>query len=129
MALAIAFVIVISLMKVLFLPPSTRFHLDFRPTVPDGKPPLALILDTASFVGGVSVPIGLICLGSECPRAPARRLAGGGLPARCHLRTGPGNLGYLSPPRIAHAALELFVKYYLHCNYRTIRQRIHDVEE
>jgi len=36
----------------------------FQPVAPDGQPPLAFVLDTASFVGVASVPIGLICLGS-----------------------------------------------------------------
>ena len=36
----------------------------FQPVAPDGQPPLAFVLDAASFVGAASVPIGLICLGS-----------------------------------------------------------------
>jgi auxin efflux carrier family protein len=35
---------------------------------PDGQPPLAFIMDTATFVGGASVPIGLTCLGSALAR-------------------------------------------------------------
>ncbi|GLB38694.1 putative auxin efflux carrier [Lyophyllum shimeji] len=38
------------------------------PAAPDGHPPLAVILDTASFIGGASVPLGLICLGSALAR-------------------------------------------------------------
>ncbi|KAI5114880.1 hypothetical protein M0805_005575, partial [Coniferiporia weirii] len=35
---------------------------------PDGQPPLAFILDTATFIGAASVPLGLICLGSALAR-------------------------------------------------------------
>ncbi|KAF7796059.1 hypothetical protein EIP86_007230 [Pleurotus ostreatoroseus] len=38
------------------------------PNAPDGQPPLAFIMDTASFVGAGSVPLGLICLGSALAR-------------------------------------------------------------
>ena len=51
-------------LKALFLPPSGNFQPRFRPVAPDGQPPLAFVLDTASFVGAASVPIGLISLGS-----------------------------------------------------------------
>ena len=51
-------------LKALFLPPSGSFQPRVRPAAPDGQPPLAFVLDTASFVGAASVPIGLICLGS-----------------------------------------------------------------
>jgi hypothetical protein len=51
-------------LKVLFLPPSGTFHPRFWPVTPDGQPPLAFVLDTASFVGVESALIGLICLGS-----------------------------------------------------------------
>jgi predicted permease len=51
-------------LKALFLPPSSGFKPRFRPVAPDGQPPLAFVLDTATFVGAASVPIGLICLGS-----------------------------------------------------------------
>ncbi|KAG8947136.1 Protein M3 [Tulasnella sp. 424] len=37
-------------------------------SAPDGLPPLAFILDTASFIGAASVPLGLICLGSALAR-------------------------------------------------------------
>jgi len=36
----------------------------FQPVAPDGQPPLAFVLNTASFVVVASVPIGVICLGS-----------------------------------------------------------------
>lgn len=38
------------------------------PHAPDGQPPLAFILDAATFLGGASVPLGLICLGSALAR-------------------------------------------------------------
>ncbi|THH16078.1 hypothetical protein EW146_g4493 [Bondarzewia mesenterica] len=38
------------------------------PNAPDGQPPLAFIMDTASFVAGASVPLGLVCLGSALAR-------------------------------------------------------------
>ncbi|KAF8899898.1 membrane transport protein-domain-containing protein [Gymnopilus junonius] len=38
------------------------------PSAPDGQPPLAFILDSTSFVGAASVPLGLICLGSSLAR-------------------------------------------------------------
>ena len=65
--IVIVFAIVIALidpLKALFLPPSSSFNPRFRPVGPDGRPPLAFVLDTASFVGASCVPIGLICLGS-----------------------------------------------------------------
>ena len=65
--IVIVFAIVIALvdpLKALFLPPSSSFQPRFRPVAPDGQPPLAFVLDTATFVGAASVPIGLICLGS-----------------------------------------------------------------
>ncbi|GAA6025091.1 hypothetical protein JCM8202_001658 [Rhodotorula sphaerocarpa] len=37
----------------------------FHPVAPDGKPPLAVLYDTAAFVGGASVPTGLIVLGAS----------------------------------------------------------------
>jgi auxin efflux carrier family protein len=65
--IVILFAIVIALvdpLKALFLPPSSSFQPRFRPVAPDGQPPLAFVLDTATFVGAACVPIGLICLGS-----------------------------------------------------------------
>jgi predicted permease len=37
-------------------------------TAPDGLPPLSIILETSVFVGGSSIPLGLICLGSALAR-------------------------------------------------------------
>ncbi|KAJ3994796.1 auxin efflux carrier [Lentinula boryana] len=44
---------------------TTNSHI---PDAPDGEPPLAFILDFASFMGAASVPLGLICLGSALAR-------------------------------------------------------------
>lgn len=38
------------------------------PNAPDGEPPLAFILDFATFMGAASVPLGLMCLGSALAR-------------------------------------------------------------
>ncbi|KAI0691371.1 auxin efflux carrier [Cytidiella melzeri] len=35
---------------------------------PDGKPPLAFIIDTATFIGGIAVPLALILLGASFAR-------------------------------------------------------------
>lgn len=40
----------------------------FNPTAPDNAPPLAIVLDTASFIGSASVPLGLMVLGSAIAR-------------------------------------------------------------
>jgi hypothetical protein len=55
-------------LKALFVPVSDTFTPSFHPIAPDGDPPLAFILDTATFVGNASVPIGLILLGSALAR-------------------------------------------------------------
>jgi predicted permease len=71
MPIVIVLAIVIALvnpLKALFLPPSANFQPRFRPVAPDGQPPLAFVLDTATFVGAASVPIGLVCLGSALAR-------------------------------------------------------------
>lgn len=54
------------------------------PNAPDGQPILAFILDTASFIGAASVPMGLICLGSalarlKIPRGQWHRLPTGAI--------------------------------------------------
>lgn len=43
------------------------------PNAPDGQPPLAFIMDTASFAAGASVPLGLVCLGSALARLKVPR--------------------------------------------------------
>ncbi|KAF8510813.1 auxin efflux carrier [Hysterangium stoloniferum] len=75
----IAFLIsVIPALKALFV------LLPSSPTAPDGQPPLAFILDTATFLGGASVPLGLIGLGSalariNIPRSEWRKLPFGSI--------------------------------------------------
>ncbi|KIR60535.1 membrane protein [Cryptococcus bacillisporus CA1873] len=58
---------VISPIKALFVPvdgwSGTRI-----PYAPDGKPPLSFITDTANFLGGMSIPAGLILLGASFGR-------------------------------------------------------------
>ncbi|KAJ6483564.1 auxin efflux carrier [Mycena vitilis] len=51
------------------------------PSAPDGDPPLAFIIDAASFIGAASVPVGLICLGSALARLRIPRGAWGSLPS------------------------------------------------
>ncbi|KAG6813007.1 hypothetical protein H0H92_014744 [Tricholoma furcatifolium] len=51
---------------------------------PDGLPPLNIILDTATFIGAASVPLGLVCLGAalarmEVPRNQWRTLPTGAI--------------------------------------------------
>ena len=81
--IVIVFAIVIALvnpLKALFLPSSANFQPRFRPVAPDGQPPLAFVLDTATFVGAASVPIGLVCLGSALARLRVGSDAGGAFP-------------------------------------------------
>lgn len=40
----------------------------WHPTAPDGEPPLSILLDTATFLGNASVPLGLLVLGSTLGR-------------------------------------------------------------
>ncbi|POY70960.1 hypothetical protein BMF94_6022 [Rhodotorula taiwanensis] len=40
----------------------------WHPTAPDNEPPLAILLDTATFIGNASVPLGLLVLGSTLGR-------------------------------------------------------------
>lgn len=48
---------------------STAFH----PTAPDGAPPLAIIYETAEFVGNASVPLGLTILGASMAKLEIQR--------------------------------------------------------
>ena len=50
--------------KVLFILPSLNFQPHFWPTAPGRQPLLAIIYNTATFIGGACIPLGLICLGS-----------------------------------------------------------------
>jgi hypothetical protein len=59
-------------LKALFLAPSGSFQPRFRLVTPDGRLPLAFVLDTADFIDAASVPIGLICLGSALARLCVR---------------------------------------------------------
>ncbi|KAG8696102.1 Protein M3, partial [Ceratobasidium sp. 395] len=57
-----AFVIaLVPTLKALFIapPPDSGVRI---PSAPDGLPPLNFIIDTATFIGGGSIPLGLICL-------------------------------------------------------------------
>ena len=69
-SIIIAFPIaLITPLKALFVPiPNSPI-----PNAPDGQPPLAFILDTTTFIGGASVPLGLICLGSALARLKVPR--------------------------------------------------------
>ncbi|KAJ7471569.1 auxin efflux carrier transmembrane protein [Mycena galericulata] len=54
------------------------------PSAPDGDPPLAFVIDAATFIGAASVPMGLICLGSalarlQIPRGAWRTLPSGAI--------------------------------------------------
>lgn len=50
------------------------------PNAPDGQPPLAFILDATTFIGGASIPLGLICLGSALARLKVPRSQWSSLP-------------------------------------------------
>ncbi|KAG6854295.1 hypothetical protein C0991_008544 [Blastosporella zonata] len=58
------------------LPASTSTSSFSNPHIhpaPDGLPPLSIILDTATFIGAASVPLGLICLGAALARLDVPR--------------------------------------------------------
>jgi predicted permease len=66
LSIIIAFIIsVIPPLKALFVSGVSGTHI---PPAPDGQPPLAFIINTATFIGGASVPMGLITLGSALAR-------------------------------------------------------------
>ncbi|KAG1880097.1 auxin efflux carrier [Suillus subluteus] len=60
----------ISAVKALFIPnvPGTNI-----PPAPDGQPPLAFVMDTATFLGAANSPIGLVILGSALARMSVPR--------------------------------------------------------
>ncbi|KAG9076264.1 Protein M3 [Ceratobasidium sp. UAMH 11750] len=60
-------VAMIPTLKALFVPSPSDSHPHIG-TAPDGLPPLHVIFDTATFIGGGSIPLGLICLGSALAR-------------------------------------------------------------
>lgn len=43
------------------------------PNGPDGKPPLAFVLDTAAFIGAICIPVGLMLLGASFARLKVPR--------------------------------------------------------
>jgi len=55
---------VITPLKALFVPVRNANGGLIIPFAPDGAPPLAFVLDTTTFLGSVSVPLALICLGA-----------------------------------------------------------------
>ena len=55
---------IITPLKALFVPLRNANGEPVIPFAPDGAPPLAFILDTATFLGSASVPLALICLGA-----------------------------------------------------------------
>ncbi|KAF7325024.1 Auxin efflux carrier transmembrane protein [Mycena kentingensis (nom. inval.)] len=59
-------------LKALFVADSSTAHVHI-PTAPDGQPPLAFLIDAASFIGAASVPMGLVCLGSALARLSVPR--------------------------------------------------------
>lgn len=56
---------IIPVLKALFVPDVPGVNIS---PAPDGQPPLAIILNTATFIGGASIPLGLIILGSALAR-------------------------------------------------------------
>jgi predicted permease len=60
-------VAIVPALKALFLIPPVGSHVQIS-MAPDGLPPLNVILDTATFIGGGSIPLGLVCLGSALAR-------------------------------------------------------------
>lgn len=58
---------IISPLKALFIP-VTGWTADRIPNAPDGNPPLAFIIDTAAFIGSISIPAALILLGASFAR-------------------------------------------------------------
>ncbi|KAF8552179.1 auxin efflux carrier transmembrane protein [Imleria badia] len=56
---------IIPALKALFVPDVPGVNMT---TAPDGQPPLAIILNTATFIGGASIPLGLIIIGSALAR-------------------------------------------------------------
>ncbi|KAG9123197.1 Protein M3 [Ceratobasidium sp. 392] len=58
---------IVPTLKALFIPLPAGSHVHIG-TAPDGLPPLHVIFDTATFIGGGSIPLGLVCLGSALAR-------------------------------------------------------------
>ncbi|QRV76947.1 auxin efflux carrier transmembrane protein [Ceratobasidium sp. AG-Ba] len=67
-AMAAGFVVaLVPQLKALFIAPTTGSNVYISPA-PDGLPPLNFVIDTANFIGGGSIPLGLVCLGSALAR-------------------------------------------------------------
>ncbi|KIK41114.1 hypothetical protein CY34DRAFT_226853 [Suillus luteus UH-Slu-Lm8-n1] len=78
LAIILSFIIaVIPPLKALFVPGVPGTHI---PSAPDGQPPLSLFMKTAQFIGGASVPMGLIALGSALARLSIPRNQWSSLP-------------------------------------------------
>jgi predicted permease len=78
LAIVISFIIAtIPPLKALFVSGAPGTHI---PSAPDGQPPLALFMKTAQFIGGASVPMGLIALGSALARLSIPRNQWSSLP-------------------------------------------------
>ncbi|CEL59973.1 Protein ECM3 OS=Saccharomyces cerevisiae (strain ATCC 204508 / S288c) GN=ECM3 PE=1 SV=1 [Rhizoctonia solani AG-1 IB] len=68
LTMVVAFVVaLVPQIKALFIAPPAGSNIHIHPA-PDGLPPLNIIMDTATFIGNASVPLGLICLGSALAR-------------------------------------------------------------
>lgn len=66
LSIILAFILsIIPVLKALFVPDVPGVNM---PSAPDGQPPLAIILNITTFIGGASVPLGLITLGSALAR-------------------------------------------------------------
>jgi len=62
-------------LKALFVPLQNTNGSPLIPFAPDRAPPLAFILDTATFLGSASVPLALICLGAALAKLkPPKRI-------------------------------------------------------
>ena len=65
-AIVVSFIIsLIPPLKALFVPLTHEDGTPVIPFAPDGAPPLSFLLDTATFLGNASVPLGLICIGAS----------------------------------------------------------------
>lgn len=66
LSIILAFIIsIVPVLKALFVPDVPGVNM---PSAPDGQPPLAIILNTTTFIGGASIPLGLMTLGSALAR-------------------------------------------------------------
>lgn len=59
-------------LKALFV--KSTFHI---PNAPDGQPPLSFVMDTVSYIGNASVPLGLILLGATIARLEIKSMPEG----------------------------------------------------